>query len=292
MDYFAVILLVIIIFTFLSDKKVLETQEINKKIDNIDRRVEEIYNDLLIIEFNKAKNEDEIYELINRKLIKSCNKYIILKDKDLKISNNSIKKMIANYINQNERKCVFIVNYEYKYIKNKKSKDILNELYIAGINYINIFSKAHVNGGAITILKREEIGTGNKKKVKCINFSPCNDIKIITNKKSFNHLLNKLTDIYDSDFKMILKSLLLIVLGVTVTTNLIHAITILNIEQIIIASMIYWCYSYVLNYMYSPIGKYRIISKYLLPIYIIIYFGFQIIYGVKRKINHKKVHAS
>lgn len=292
MDYFAVFLLVIIIFTFLSDKRMLETQEISKKLDNITKRVEEIYRDLLIIEFNNEKNEDEIYDKINSKLNKSLKKYIILKDKDLKISNKSIKKMIANYINQNEKKCVFIVNYEYKYIKNKKIKDILNELYIAGINYINIFSKSHINGGTITILKREEVDARNKKKIKSINFSPCNDIKIMTNKNSFKYFFNKLTDIYDSDIKIILKSLLLISLGITVTSNLIHAITILNVEQIIIASMIYWCYSYVLNYMYSPIGKYKILSKYLLPIYIIIYFGFQIIYGIKRRINHKKVHAS
>ena len=84
-----------------------------------------------------------------------------------------------------------------------------------------------------------------------------------------------------------------IIVGVIVTSNLIYSIYLIDINKIIISSILYWCYSYVLRYMYSPIGKYKILSKYLLPIFLVLYLFFRVLNIVKNiSMRNKKVQAS
>lgn len=296
MNYFVIILLVVIIFTFLSDKKILGIEQIKIKQPNIDKKIEEVYSESLLvtIDDNFRINKSDISKVIDNKTKKELKKYIILKSNNIELSDITIKTVIANYINEKERPSVFRCSYEYQYISHKTLKNIWEELCLVGINYLNIFSKSNSNLYGVMIFKREDIDEfiSNSDKT-FITFIPSKDIKMIPKEGNVKELIKTLEKVYNSDIRTVIKSLLLIIVGVIVTSNLIYSIYLIDINKIIISSILYWCYSYVLRYMYSPIGKYKMLSKYLLPIFLVLYLFFRVLNTIKNiSIRNKKVQAS
>jgi len=101
-----------------------------------------------------------------------------------------------------------------------------------------------------------------------------------------------ISKIKEANIDIILKILLLIISGSIITTNLIYSILNINnnISNVIISGVIYYCYSYIIRYIYKPIGKQRIIATYIFPFYFIAY----IIVGISTWCTKviKKVHAS
>lgn len=295
MDYFIVFLLVLIIFTFLSDQKVLQIDEIERKIKHLNKEISRIHNDLLVISIDENTKNDTstLLETIREKINNDNKKYIMLKDSNVKLTAKEIKLIIANYINKEEKMSGFLANYEYQYIENRKFKNMWNELRNMGINYLNIFSKSDIKVHSVIIMKNTEVENVITNSNKLITFAPCEELKILPSKINKEEFLRKIEKVYDSDIKAILKSILLVIVGVSVTANLIYAVYSLHLGELIIAYIMYWCYSYVLKYMYSPIGKYKVLARYLLPLFVVIYLVFQLINSIKRKgISNKKVQAS
>jgi len=294
MDYFIIFLLLIVIFTFLSDQKVLTLNEIKQKDKDLNEKINKIYNDLLIVTISEEiKNDVSLFiETIKEKVKHSDKNYIIVKDKNVELGKDNIRLIIGNYINKKEKISGFMANYEYQYIENRKLKNILNELYNVGINYLNIFSKSSIKQHSVIVFKIYEVDEFNNRN-KIITFSPCDELKVVPSKIGNEEILEKISIAYDSDFKAILKSILLVIVGISVTANLIYALFEFRFGEIVVAYIMYWCYNYVLKYMYSPIGKYKVLARYILPLFIIIYLILQIINSIKRKsISNKKVQAS
>lgn len=307
MDYFIVFLLVIIIFTFISDKKVISINLLNGKIKNINNEIDKIYDETLIIHIDDEiiKDKNMLVESINNKIASDITKnYVMLLLKNTSLNDNDIKILIANYINVNKKPCGFRPMYQYKYMANRKIKNIIKELKEATINYINIFSKSDIDSYAVIILMKDEIdeinyifSKNNEKKI--ISFSPCENVKVMCNSAKGN-LLSEIEEMHNLDFKAIVKSGILILSGITITANIISAIYNLEVVNIIVSFIIYWCYNFVIKYMYKPIGKYKFVSSYLFPVFLIIYLMIVIINSIKirkdkkkdKQKENKKVHAS
>ena len=157
LDYFVVILLVIIIFTFLRDKKILDIQKIKQNIPELEDKINSILQDIEVKSFKNINSEQDLTN------IEFCtSKYLIIIDEKIKLTRREQKTLIANYINEHEKICGFNVSYEYSRKNNNrkikdKIKNILNKLKVIAINYINIFSKQQLSSYGIVICKREEI---------------------------------------------------------------------------------------------------------------------------------------
>lgn len=280
MDYFIVFLLVIIIFTFASDKKVISIKTLEGKIENLNEEIETIYNETAVINLKNIKinEKKEVIEYIHNNLKKDeKKKHVMLLLQEIEFSDSDIKTLIANYINSGKKACGFMPNYQYKYIGHKKIRNIISELKIVAINYINIFSKSNVNMFGVIILNKNEVSgvnyvanMGNNKEI--ITYSPCESVKVMCDNANDN--LQK--DAYESynwdiDIKVIFKSGMLILAGIIVTANIVSAIYSMNFLNVIVSIIIYWCYSFVLKYMYTPIGKYKLLARYLFGVVLIIY---------------------
>jgi len=294
MDYFVVLLLLIIIFTFMSDKKIISLTQIQNKIENINELIEQIYNETIVVdvERNNRNGINSIKDIIKQQRVNSENndniKYIMIKDKSIKLDDEKKKLLIANYINVKMKPSFFRGSYEYKYVNNKRLEDLKNELYLAIFNYINIFEKQNLNTNGVIVIKQSELNKIlNKNERGTVFFSASEELKIEENILSKEELVEEIKTIYNSDIKVLIKSLLLIFVGITVVANLLHAIYILNLTQIIIAVIIYWCYNYVLTYMYKPIGKYKIFVKYLLPVFLMFYMILLLVNFIRKNIGIK-----
>lgn len=296
MDYFIVFLLLIIIFTFISDKKVISINTLKGKIKNINSKIKNIYDEMLIIRIddNIKKEKQQLIEYVNKKTANNITKeYVMLLFGNVSVNNSDIRILIANYINCGKKSCGFMPTYKYKYMGNRKIKSIINELKVAVINYINIFSKSDIDSYSILILKKEEIDdinymfhnnnknteeNSNKKVI--ISFSPSENVKVMCNNNK-ERLIEEIEEMHNLDFKAIVKSGILILVGITITANIISALYSTNITNIIVSLVVYWCYNFILKYMYKPIGKYKFISGYLFPVFLIIYLTIVILKKLK-----------
>lgn len=286
LDYFVVILLVIIIFTFLRDKKILDIQKIKQNIPELEDKINSILQDIEVKSFKDIKSEQD---LTNIQLCGS--KYLIILDEKIKLTRREQKILIANYINEQEKVCGFNISYEYSRKNNNrkikdKIKNIINKFKVIAINYVNIFSKQQLSSYGMVICKREEIfkilnSEFEYKKIQ--SFIPNEQVTIEIESVKLNKQILNTKKI---DVGLILKALLLIVVGSVITTNIIYQIIMLlktntfN-NNLITAALLYYCYTYVLNYLYRPIGRYKMISSYILPIYISVYIYIVIINVIK-----------
>lgn len=298
MDYFIVFLLLIIIFTFMSDKKVNSIQELESKNENINNEINEVYNNILITKINKKLDNNKELKKTYKKLIAYNKQYVLIKTSGVNLNLESVKTLIANYINVERKACGFMPSYTYKYMNHKTFNDIKQELKIATINYINIFSKEDLNSYGVIILNKEELENiiNDENKSEIITFSPSEQIEVTWNENNKNNVIEEVKEIYDADFKAVIKSGLLIAVGLTVTANIISATYDFNLNNIIISGIMYWCYMFVLKYMYSPIGKYKVVAKYLFPIFLMCYLVILFIGSItkkrKKNVSNKNVHVS
>lgn len=297
MDYFIVFLIIIIIFTFLSDKKVISIDKIKEQLDTIEKQVDDLYNKTLIVSISREEknNREKTIERINNLVKNNTDKEYVILLNGVDVEADSIKILLANYINQEEKMCIFRTSYEYQYINHEKFKDIKNELKVVAINYINIFSKSYIDTEGVIILKLNEMQKllDQQKTKKIIVFSPSEHLKILCSQNSTKHAISNIEENYYMDITAILKSILIIIVGVSVTANIINSIYNMDITSIITSGVIYWCYKFVLTYMYMPIGKYKFLAKYIFPIFLAGYL-LVIVLNKTRKmlLRNKKVHAT
>lgn len=250
--YVYVILLLILIFILLKDKKIKSIEEIKEEIDSINEKINDVITNSYIC---------NIQDINDISKIKSLNvEYIILKNKHIKLDN--LNTLVANYISQDYKMCGFNFNY-------KLSGNIFKKAYIAGINYLLLFQKNNIESYGAIILKKEEIEKCNKKLISFVAD------EILVYEENVDEMKNLYTkSLKYMDLNMIIKSLLLIVIGSMVTANLIYtfiSIDYTNYMNFITALVIYYCYAYILNYIYKPVGRYKMFVKYIFPIYILLF---------------------
>lgn len=268
MDYFSVIVLVIVVFVFITDKKAKTVQIIEREDKLILNKVQEIRKDLKII---KITTKDMCYEKILKIIQDLKQEYVLIQNSKINLKEENITKILANYISENKRPCGFNLVYSYS-----EKKWTLKKVYIDIINYLNIFNKQELATYGVIILKKNDKIESEKifketmisylpEEFTNINFTK-NEIKKEKMKKIYLDKINK------ADIWITLKFLLFVISGTIITTNLIYSILNLdNINSVIISGVIYYCYSYIIRHIYIPIGKQRVIASYIFPIYFIAY---------------------
>lgn len=292
MDYFSVIVLIIIIFIFITDRKAKTIEEIKTGNDNIQNEIDDVKQNLEIIEVStKDMNYDKLLKNIQSKKLEK--EHIIIKNNRIKLNENDIDTLIANYISSKGRICGFNLQYSY----NEKRWSI-KKIYVDIINYLNIFNKQKLSTYAVIICKREDrdkLQDEKNFKENLISYTPTEFTNItLTNEEIKKDNLKKIYTykLESANISITLKILLLIFSGSIITTNLIYYIFNVNnnINGLIIAAVIYFCYSYIIRYIYRPIGRRRVFASYIFPLYFIAYIVVSIYTLIMKVI--KKVHAS
>jgi len=290
MDYFSVIVLITITFVFISDRYVKSIEDIKEAKKDIDiiEQINIIKEKMDVIKIcEKDMNPIDILKITR----KSKKEYILIQNNKLELNNTDADILVANYINSNQKPCGFNLLYV-----NQETKWSLKRLYIDIINYLNIFNRKDLSTYGVIICKMKELIQQEKTfKKQLISYIPTNATNIELKKeeiKTTNLKKIYINKIKEANISIIIRILLLIVSGSIITTNLIYSILNVNnsINGLIISSVIYYCYSYIIRYIYKPIGKQRILASYIFPIYFITYIIVGI-YTFGTKVI-KKVHAS
>lgn len=288
MDYFSVIVLIIVVFIFMADRKVKTIEAIRKENNDILKEIETLKQNLKLI---KVEPKDMEYSKLQKNIETIKQEYVLIQNEEIKLNENDVNKLIANYIKVEKNPCGF--NLQYSYNEKKWS---FKKLYIDIINYLNIFNKQEISTYGVVISTKEDLTKIEKEfKEKLISYIPTE----ITNVNFTNDKIKKeqLKEIYirklnSANISIILKLLLLIISGSIITTNLVYSVFDINnnINSLIIAIVIYYCYSYIIRYIYKPIGKQRVVASYIFPLYFIAYVFVSIQTLISKVI--KKVHAS
>lgn len=259
MYYVQIVLLLVLIFLILNDKKVKDINELSIEKE----KILEVIDNLKIINLDR----EEISKL-QMTDIKTDSKYVLMKNKDISINDKSLNTIVANFIDINYEICGFNINYKL----DNKVRNILKKAYVALINYLLLFQKHNILSYGVILFKIEDFS-----KVKNITSFMADD-KIL-NYSIDNSNIKKLKTIYkDSlkhmDFIMGLKTVLTIFTGSVICTSLIYNfinISYDNYMDFLISVTLYYCYTYILNYIYKPMGRYKVLVSYIFPLYILIF---------------------
>ena len=268
MDYFSVIVLVIVTFVFISDRSVKSIEQLNKTNNELRKKINDIKGKIQVIELeNSITNYSELIELVE----KTTGEYILLKNKKISLNDVCIDTVIANYLICNKNVCGFNLLYQYK-----KRKWSLKNIYVDIINYLNIFNKNDLSTYGIIICSNNFLKMNKSDfNSQLTSYTPSKYTVIELNDLEIKYSYLKkiyINKLIRADISIIIKILLLIISGSIITTNLIYSIlNTNNINGLIIPSIIYYCYSYIIRYIYRPIGKKRIFASYIFPIYFIAY---------------------
>lgn len=294
MDYFSIIVLIVVIFIFISDRKLKPISEIKKQENKIEQKTQQIKDNMAII---RLRTDKITYFNIQKIARDFENKYVLIINDKVKLKQNKLNLLIANYIYSKERPCGFNLIYTYK-----SKKLSLKRIYVDIINYLNIFNKQELSTYGVIICKRsdyinDETNENNEEqfKKKLLPYISDDLIKInFTNKQVEK---GKLKNIYvkrisSANISMVIKVLFLILSGSLITTNLIYGVINFqnNFGDLIISAVIYFCYSYVIRYIYKPIGNKKMIASYIFPIYFLSYMVIAVHTLISKVI--KNVHAS
>ncbi len=290
MDYFSVIVLIIVVFIFMADRKTKTLEQTIKENSSILEEVENVKQNMKIITIDsKDMNYDKLFKSIQEENLEV--QYIFIQNNEMNLTHDAIDTLIANYVVNEKRPCGFNLIYSYN-----EKKWSIKKIYVDIINYLNIFNRQELSTYGIIILKKED-DLNNEKRFKenLISYTANESTNVNFSNKEIKK--DKLKRIYvdklnRANISIIIKMLLLIFSGSIITTNLIYSILNVNnnINAVIIALVIYYCYSYIIRYIYIPIGKQRVIASYIFPIYFIAYIIVSIYTLVSKVIN--KVHAS
>ena len=131
MDYFSIIILVIITFIFITDRKI-KTIDYLKNIDNnLIEKIEKVRDNMIILkcDFNTISKEK-----INDSLKNECTNYLFLQNSRLCLNEEMKDILIANFLNSKKKICGF--NVKYRYIDEKKFS--LKRVFVNLINYLNL----------------------------------------------------------------------------------------------------------------------------------------------------------
>jgi len=283
-----VIVLVIVVFIFMSDRKIKTLETIEQEYSNILDKINEVKQNLKIIEF---KFQNMTYDNFLKNIKNTEQEYILIQNNEIILEENAKNTLIANYIINGKRPCGFNLLYAYN-----EKKWSLKKLYVDIINYLNIFNKQELSTyGVVICRKQDEIQNEKSFKQSLISYTPnafttvSFTDKTIKKDKLKRIYINKLSN---ANISIIIKILLLILSGSIITTNLIYAILNVknNISGLTIALVIYYCYSYIIRYIYKPIGKQRMFASYIFPVYFVAYIIVSSYTFISKVI--KKVHAS
>lgn len=294
-----ILILILVIFQYIAERKVESYEKIyNKFGKKLKLEINNIKRQLLIIDINEYDTYKSILlKIENNK--QSNHKYILVKKEEFILSNKVLKLILSNYLYVDKNICGFNTKLIYDYGDNKKLavREVLNDFYITSLNYIDIFNKKDLLSFGVTISKLENEIYKNKGKAKIISYIS-NDVmaiklgsdktKIIT-KNIKGYYKNKVSK---ANIFSIFKILIFILYGTIITGNMIYST--LNIRTdffgFIISLIIYFCYVYIIRYIYKSIGKYKMIAKYMFPFYIISYI-FVIIIVLIKEVIHRIKHT-
>ena len=140
MDYFSVIILIVVTFVFISDRNIKSLEKIKSEDMNILYKVKQIRENLDIV---KTKN-------INYKNIL-----------------DNLKASDKDYITCSQRPCGFNLLYIYH------ERQQLRRIYLEIINYLNIFNKKEFSTYGIIICKKTDLKQNEQEiKNKIISYTP------------------------------------------------------------------------------------------------------------------------
>ena len=295
MDYFSVIVLIIVTFVFASDKKLKQIEDIqngneDNKNNELLRYIDEFNNNK--VEIIKIKENEMNYDFMKRIISSKCSEFVAFQNKEVILNKDEYKRLIANYIENDKKMSGFNLIYNYE-----EEKISLKSIYVDLINYLNIFNRKEFSTYGIVICKKEDFNKDEKTlKKEIISYNCGNIVKInlkkqnITKEKFKNIFVNKLRK---TNFSLMLKLLLLVFSGTLITSNMLYSLINIkeNISRLIISLVIYYCYSYIIRYIYSPLKKNKTFASFVFPIYFIIYIITTIYAFLSSKVI-KKVQAS
>ena len=288
-DYFSIIVLIVITFVFITDRRIKSKLDLDNKIVN---ELNTIKKNFLYLKLNfESLSFEELINSINN----STYDYIFLESELLNLDESKRELLISNFINTDKKMCGF--NVEYIYEDNKKIS--LKKVFINVINYLNIFNRKDLSTYGVVILKKEDIKKLkllNNRKIYCkeiISYVQSKNEKLLIylkniDKKEYYDLFKE--KIRKTEFSIIFKFFLLLITGSLITTRIIQSS--INIRQnlagFIISLTIYLCYSYIIKFIYEPMGKQKIIASYIFPIYFVIYFYVLFFVPIIKKNNKEK----
>lgn len=271
MDYFSVIVLIIVTFIFITDRNIKTIDEIKKEQEDLD-----IYNEVngikKVLTVNKLNTKDMNYNNIVELAKEINSRYILIQNERLDLKNEDIDILVANYINSNKSPAGIKLLYAYE-----KRKWSLKKIYVDIINYLNIFNKKELSTYGVILCFKDDLKNSEEDfKKQLVSYSAISNTHVILNEKNIQSVNFKkiyVKKISRADLSIILKLFLLIVSSSIITTNLIYSL--LNIGQditrFILSAVIYYCYTYIIKYIYKPIGKQRLIATYVFPVYFLAY---------------------
>lgn len=274
MYYTTLISMVLVLFLFLKDKKLLTKEQIRKRnykynIEEIEKRKQSIQSNVKCIQYTDKIEEKDIKE-----------DYILLYREDVILTDELKEDIYLNYIIEKEKTCAFTGRYVTKYLKSATWKDKLKGyLYSNLLNYISIFDKDNIDNYFIIMLKKKELkALKNKniplKDIKSFDSERINiDIKYRTKEERRDIIEKYLYGIRNMSIKTTARIGVFIFSASTVTLNLLNNIINLerNIYTLLVSIFMYYCYSKIVKYIYKSVGKLRYIAPYLFPIYILSY---------------------
>lgn len=276
MYYTALISMVLVLFLFLKDKKLLSKEYIQKRshkydIEEIEKRQKYIKENIECMFYTDNIDINSIKE-----------KYVLLYREDVVLCDELLEEIYLNYIIQKEKPCAFSGRYnvdESIKAKNKFKEKLKGFLYSNLLNYICIFDKDNIDNYFIIILKKEEIESLFNKQIPLKNVKSfdsekiCININYKTQEERRDVFEKYLYSIRNMSMKTTVRIGLFIFTAGTVTVNLIN--NIINLEKNIYLSLVsifmYYCYSKITRYIFKSVGKLRYIAPYLFPLYVISY---------------------
>lgn len=187
-----------------------------------------------------------------------------------KLSEQQKEIIIANYIVNGYRSGV--IEYKYKCT----GKNILKKIIVTAINYIHIFNKNSLSSASIKFISKE--------KDEPLNYFTSDYFTIDISRINIRDIINKAN--YKISPKNVVIVFLTILSNTIITTNVIYYIfNFKGLYELICAMSIYFCYYYINYNIYRVIGRAKVLSTYLFPVYLLLYTGYAIYINIFRRIN-------
>lgn len=281
----ATLSIVLVLFLFIDERKLKTKEQIEKRLNK--QEIEEYTKKIKDIQNNISVKEVENIEYMEDILKNVTSEYVFLLEKELNLSDNIKEQIIYNYILGNQAICFLKGKYSSRKVKKKTFLNLKNGILIDILNYINLFYKDKIDNYCIIIGKVSDITKYIKKyKVKNNRYS-CTEEVYIYLKSSKEVFLKYKESIKNINIKTVVKIGIFIFSTGSITWNFVRSVIMIenDVYLFLIATAIYYCYTKVVGYMYKTIGKMKYITRYIFPIYLVIYiftYLYFSIWGIKK----------
>lgn len=281
MNYLAIFILVIVVIFLIQKKQVVRYGENNVSEENLEK-MKYIKNNLECICTKEMSHNNVLNRIENSKA-----EYIFL-SKSASVTESQMDLVIYNFVLSDETPCGFDALYYFEKTP-KKLKNILTNLIVACMNYIQMLRKEDVYSHYFVCLKKEAI---SERKIKIQSFELSNELcKKVTNFRVKEFILkrNKLK------LSAILNFAFVILAGTIVTANVVYNLDAVisksaSAYNVLACALIYVCYSNILGKVYSPMGRFRFIASYLFPLYIVLYVIMTAYYYIRKIVGEVSVN--